>query len=125
MNQLVSLLVVLAAPSVNAMASYMASVPTTMRALVDSGGCSLPEEFFIQNFVAESADGGATLDSFEFGYLNSLTDIDTTCYYNETSVPIELGGRTPRYECEDGIVQFIFQDSRLTMIELACPEEDG
>lgn len=124
MNQLLSLLI-LAAPSVNAMAAYMTQVPQQLRALVESDECILPEDFTISNFDAVSQDGGETLDAFQFGFLDDKTSITTTCYFNSTSEPIVEGGRTPKYPCEDARALFIWQNSQLTMVEKVCPGDDG
>ncbi|KAM0281917.1 hypothetical protein ACHAQH_003262 [Verticillium albo-atrum] len=124
MNQLFSLLL-LAAPTANAMAAYMASLPQDIAALVATDDCQLPDEFSIQNFVAESADGGKTLGSFEFGFLDDSTTVDTSCLFNSTSEAVNDDGRTPRYACNDARVNFIWQNESLTLIEGVCAGEDG
>lgn len=119
-------LVLLAAPVANAaMASYMATVPQSIRALVDSDQCDLPAEFSVTGFTGTSEDGGETFESFEFGFSDADTGIDTLCQFNSSSDPIVIGGRTPRFACNDGTVQFIFQDGSLTMVERACPDDQG
>ncbi|KAM0329886.1 hypothetical protein ACHAQA_004051 [Verticillium albo-atrum] len=124
MNQFLSLLL-LAAPTTNAMAAYMASLPQEIAALVAADDCQLPDEFSIQNFVAESANGGKALDSFEFGFVDDSTVVDTSCFFNSTSEAVNNDGRTPRYACNDARVNFIWQNGSLTLIEGVCPGEDG
>lgn len=125
MSRLLSFLL-LGPPVVNAaMAAYMASVPLHIRALVDANECTLPSEFTISDFSGQSDDGGDTLDQFEFNFQNDGTSISTLCQFNSSSEAIILGGRTPRYACNDPSVHFIWQDSALTMIEKVCPDEQG
>ncbi|POS78568.1 hypothetical protein DHEL01_v203033 [Diaporthe helianthi] len=50
-----------------------------------------------------------------FGY------ITTTCSLNSTSTTIGAEGGAARYACDNSAVNFIWQNKKLTMIELACP----
>ncbi|ROT40041.1 hypothetical protein SODALDRAFT_332198 [Sodiomyces alkalinus F11] len=125
MNQLLGFLL-LGAPTVNAaMAAYMAAVPQRIRALVEAHECTLPAEFTIKNFSGNPDDGGDTLSQFEFNFQDDETDVSTLCQFNSSSEAIIIGGRTARYACNDPLVQFIWQDAALTMIEKACPDEQG
>ncbi|PNH37848.1 hypothetical protein VD0004_g8955 [Verticillium dahliae] len=124
MNQLLCLLLA-ATPAANAMAAYIASLPQEIAALVATDDCQLPDEFSIQNFVADSADGGKTLDSYEFGFFDDSTTVDTSCLFNSTSKAVNNDGRTPRYSCNDARVNFIWQNGSLTLIEGVCAGEDG
>lgn len=53
--------------------------------------------------------------------VDSDTDITTTCHLNSTSTNLGAAGAAPRYACDNSSVNFIWQNSKLTMIELACP----
>ncbi|KAK1969903.1 hypothetical protein LY78DRAFT_700411 [Colletotrichum sublineola] len=120
----ISLLVV-AAPAVQAAVSYMAAVPDFLMAKVQSSDCTLPDDFQIQNFAAESPDGGKTIESLTFNFNDDSTILSTPCHLNASSVAVAGDGRTARYACDDARVQFIWQNGTATVIEKVCPGEDG
>ncbi|KAK2060538.1 hypothetical protein LY76DRAFT_603967 [Colletotrichum caudatum] len=120
----ISLLIV-AAPAAQAAVSYMAAVPSSLMAKVESSDCTLPDDFQIQNFVAESPDDGKTIESLTFNFNDDSTILSTSCYLNASSVPLAGDGRTARYACDDARVQFIWQNGTATVIEKICPGEDG
>lgn len=94
-----------------------------------ASGCSisnqLPSEFAIRSFAGQSTNGGETLSSFDFGYLETKNNITTHCYFNSTSPNAGPTDRTPRFACENAITQFIYQDQRLTLIQAICPDTNG
>ena len=94
-----------------------------------TSGCSisnqLPSEFSIRSFAGQSTNGGETLSSFDFGYLETKNNITTHCYFNSTSPNAGPTDRTPRFACENAITQFIYQDQRLTLIQAICPDANG
>jgi hypothetical protein len=108
-----------------AFATVQYAVPQSLSVLVDEDDCVLPDDFDIQNFTAQSSDGGNVLQSFDFGFLDDSTNITTPCHFNSTSKPIGDPGRTPRFACDDSVVQFIWQNGTLTIIEGVCPGTDG
>lgn len=52
---------------------------------------------------------------------DSDTDITTACSLNSTSTDLGAQGGAARYACDNSAVNFIWQNNKLTMIELACP----
>ncbi|TDZ24074.1 hypothetical protein C8034_v001100 [Colletotrichum sidae] len=118
-------LVLIAAHAAQAAVSYLASVPESLMAKVASSGCTLPAEYQILNFKAQSPDGGKTFDFIDFGFNDKDTAISTHCYLNATSVPVPGDGRADRYPCEDERVQFIWKSGSITAVEKACPGADG
>ncbi|KAL2883827.1 hypothetical protein SGCOL_000976 [Colletotrichum sp. CLE4] len=118
-------LLLIAAPAAQAAVSYMSAVPDTLMAMVESSeDCNLPDDFQIQNFAAESADG-KTADSLDFTFNDDSTILNTQCHLNASSVPVPGDGRTPRYACDNASVQFIWQNGTMTVIEKVCPGDDG
>ncbi|OHE97802.1 hypothetical protein CORC01_06837 [Colletotrichum orchidophilum] len=119
-------LLLIAAPAAQAVVSYMPTVPDTLMAMVESSeDCNLPDDFQIQNFSAESPDGGKTTDSLDFTFNDDSTILNTQCHLNASSAPVSGDGRTPRYACDNTNVQFIWQNSTITVIEKVCPGDDG
>ncbi|KAK1600109.1 uncharacterized protein LY79DRAFT_664479 [Colletotrichum navitas] len=118
-------LFVIAAPVVQAAVSYMAAVPESLMSKVQSSDCTLPDDFEIQNFAAESPDGGKTIESLAFNFNDDSTIVSTSCQLNASSMPVAGDGRTARYACDDARVQFIWRNGTTTVIEKVCPGEDG
>ncbi|KAJ0166740.1 hypothetical protein CTA2_6067 [Colletotrichum tanaceti] len=118
-------LLVIAAPAAQAVVSYMATVPESLMTMVESTDCTLPDDFQIQNFTAESPDGGQTLDSLAFSFNDDSTLLGTLCHLDASSIPVAGDGRTARYACDDTRVQFIWQNGTITVIEKVCPGDDG
>lgn len=112
----------LALPAILAAVQY--DVPDSLAAAVDGGECALPDDFLIQNFVAQSPDNGTTLQTFDFTYADNTTNVTTTCHFNATSQAVPEAGRTSRFSCDDPLVQFIWQNATLTMVEGICPENN-
>ncbi|KXH48913.1 hypothetical protein CSIM01_08572 [Colletotrichum simmondsii] len=118
-------LLLITAPAAQAAVSYMSAVPDKLMAMVEaSEDCNLPDDFQIQNFTAESADG-KTADSLDFTFNDDSTVLNTQCHLNASSVPVSGDGRTPRYACDNASVQFIWQNGTITVIEKVCPGDDG
>ncbi|UQC80499.1 uncharacterized protein CLUP02_05982 [Colletotrichum lupini] len=90
-------LLLIAVPAAQAAVSYMSAVPDKLMAMVEaSEDCNLPDDFQIQNFTAESADG-KTADSLDFTFNDDSTVLNTQCHLNASSVPVSGDGRTPRF----------------------------
>ncbi|KAF9879074.1 hypothetical protein CkaCkLH20_03307 [Colletotrichum karsti] len=117
-------LLFIAAPAAQAMVSYMASVPDNVMAMADAGNCALPDDFQIQNFAAQSTDG-KTADSLDFTFNDDSTSLNTECHLNASSVPVPSNGATDRFSCDNALVQFIWQNETITIIEKVCPGDDG
>jgi hypothetical protein len=86
--------------------------------------CIMPANFTISNFTT-FVD---TLDSSQnvtvFGFTDPSTSIDTTCQQNASSIPdIPAAGLVARYRCDNPVVEFIWQPSKLTLVETVCPSE--
>jgi hypothetical protein len=111
-------------PLAHAAALYAAKLPRSLQSSVASGSCRLPDDFELQGLGGLSANGTA-FETLDFVFYDNSTLITTQCHLNASSVPVEVGGRTPRYKCDGDDVFFIFQDAKLTMIEALCPGADG
>ena len=122
MPRLLSILSI-AIPAALAIVQYQ--VPHSLAALVEDTDCILPDDFNVQKFVAESADGGKTLGSFDFIFADDSTNATTPCHFNSSSKSVVDDGRTPRFACDNSNVQFIWQNLTLTLIEAVCPGDDG
>jgi hypothetical protein len=109
-----------------ALAGVQYAVPHSLAVQVEENAeCTLPDDFNIQNFTGESEDDGVMLDSFKFSFLDDSTNVTSACSFNSSSKPIGDPGRTPRYACDAPVVQFIWQNGTLTIIEEVCPGGDG
>ncbi|KAF4122581.1 hypothetical protein GMORB2_6887 [Geosmithia morbida] len=119
-------LLLAALPSVMA-AKLAYSPPASLLSMAsaEDSDCTLPAEYKIQNFHAQSNNTGSTLDAFDFKYIDAETQVTTLCHFNETSKSTTPDTLTPRYACEDGEVKFIWEDSegQLTLIERICPSD--
>ncbi|KAH8788731.1 hypothetical protein F5883DRAFT_10136 [Diaporthe sp. PMI_573] len=82
--------------------------------------CDYPAYFTIQDFTTFSPSASNKTE-VTFGYVDSDTDITTTCNLNSTSTDLGAEGAAARYACDNSSVNFIWQNNKLTMIELACP----
>jgi hypothetical protein len=116
-------LCLLCAPA--ALAAIHYAVPKSFAVMTSEAGCTLPEGFHLQHFAGESKDGGKTFDSLDFGFLDNSTSIATPCHFNSSSKAVGQPDRTPRYACDNSLIEFIWQNSSLTMIEGACPGTNG
>ncbi|KAK4240037.1 hypothetical protein C8A03DRAFT_13600 [Achaetomium macrosporum] len=114
----------LAAVAHLAAASPTYKIPSAMsEVLLESDGCILPEAFVVQDFyIWTPSAGNNSSEVINFDYADNSTSIKTKCHFNATSVNVGPEGLTPRYACDNTVVQFIWEDNRLTMIEKACPE---
>ena len=118
----ISLVLLSAQASLGAL-SY--AVPQSLAAHVASSSCTLAEGYVLNDFVAQSADDGKTLVSYDFGYFDNSTNITSPCHFNSTSKPINLPGRTPRFACDNTLIEFLYQNDTVVIIEGVCPEDDG
>jgi hypothetical protein len=110
----------------SALASVAYTVPQKISVLVNAAECDLPDDFNVRSFIAESPDDvGAAVENLEFQFLDDSTKLSTRCQWNSTSAAIGDAGRTPRFACQNDLVQFIWQNQTLTVIEKVCPGTDG
>lgn len=99
-------------------------VPIAMlSAALENDGCILPEDFAVHNFqIWSPAANNNRTATVDFAYSDDSTSMETNCHYNSTSVNVGPEGLTPRYACENDIVEFIWRNGTLTLVEKACPE---
>jgi hypothetical protein len=87
--------------------------------------CVYPDEFVVKNFQVWTPGTGnnrSALISFE--YSDESTHLSTRCNYNNTSVNVGPEGLAPRWACDLGWIEFLWQGGTLTLVEKACPYED-
>lgn len=114
-----------------AVASLATALPYRLPAsfpkiLLQDASCILPLNFTVNGFqVWTPAAGNSNASTISFQYTDSLTNINTDCHLNETSISVGPSGLAPRYACDNSIVQFIWQNNTLTLIEKACPENNS
>jgi hypothetical protein len=101
--------------------------PALMAKVAAQDDCVLPGDYEVRDFAGKSNDTGSTLASFDFKFVDPATKVETACHFNETSVSGTPSALTPRYPCEHGEVEFIWEGNKtkLWMIERVCPGPDG
>ncbi|KAK3300333.1 uncharacterized protein B0H64DRAFT_428418 [Chaetomium fimeti] len=88
--------------------------------------CIFPDEFVVKNFhtwTPEAGNNRSAIVDFDYTDDSVMPAIKTKCHFNETSVNVGPKDLAARYACENDLVQFIWCDGELTMIERACPLE--
>ena len=96
------------------------------KSLLATASCKLPEGFLVKNFQAWTpARGNNASSTVQFGYADNSTSIQTSCRYNSTSPNVGKPGLASRYACDDPLVEFIWNNGTLTVIETACPGKTG
>ncbi|KAF7534831.1 hypothetical protein G7Z17_g13305 [Cylindrodendrum hubeiense] len=120
-----ALLLLSALPSAFALHAY--SVPNSLAiAEADTNNsCVLPNDYQIKGYSAESNSDG-TLSAFSFTFEDDTVKVTTPCEFNSSSVSVR-GNPTPRYQCDNNDIEFIWEDAKqyLTMAESVCPGTDG
>lgn len=102
------------------------NIPLAFHQFLAHDTCIYPEAFEVQNFTNFTpAPGSNASSTIDFGYFDESTSLQTACHYNATSKNVGQPGLTARYACDNDIVEFIFQNGTLTMIEMACPGDTG
>lgn len=121
-----TLFILSALPPTWAAHAYAVPQGLALQAADATSGCSLPDVYHIRNFKASSKDSGDSLSQFGFVFQDEDSKITTPCHFNSTSQPIP-GNGTPRYLCDNTLVEFIWDndDSKLWMMEKVCVDEDG
>lgn len=99
-------------------------IPTYMlKAVVENDDCTLPAAYEVWNFnLWVRSYQTAPSDVITFNYRDNSTSLATHCAYNSSSVNVGPEGLTARWACDNPVVQFIWQDQKLTLIEKACPQ---
>jgi len=72
--------------AVSAVAAVQYDVPHSLAASMEDLGCTLPDDFRVQNFIAQSHDNGQTLQTFDFVYNDGNTNVTTPCHFNASTV---------------------------------------
>lgn len=94
--------------------------------MVNDADCIFPSNYTVSNFTAFTpTDGNSTETVIKFNFVDNGTSIVTQCEKNSTSKSTEKPGLAPRYACGNPRVQFIWQNTTLSMIEGVCPGTDG
>ena len=110
-----------------AVASPTYKIPLALSKIADKGQfCTYPEEFVVKNFYTWTPEVGSNHSAIvEFDYTDStvIPAIETKCHFNETSINVGPHDLAARYACENNLVEFIWNERELTMIERACPLE--
>lgn len=86
-----------------------------------AGDCEFPAEYTVSDFKTYTPTSSKETE-ITFGYLDSDTNITTTCSLNSTSTNIADEDRTPKYACDNSLVDFYWSNNKLTMVEVTCPE---
>jgi hypothetical protein len=101
-------------------------IPVSFHKFLASDTCTYPEGFEIQNFTTWTpATGSNASSTIDFGYVDKSTSLQTSCHYNATSANVGKPGLAARYACDNAIVEFIWQNGTLTIVETACPADTG
>ncbi|KAK4218214.1 hypothetical protein QBC37DRAFT_412803 [Rhypophila decipiens] len=93
--------------------------------LAQDNSCALPDNFTVSYFLAftpDTASGNQNSPLVHFGFQDIATSISTMCMYNTSSVNVGPEGLTPRYACDNEMVEFIWdsEEVTLTVVEKAC-----
>lgn len=120
------LFILSALPTTWAAHAYAVPQGLALQALDATSGCNLPDVYHIRNFRASSKNSGKTLSQLDFVFQDDDTKLTTPCHLNSTSKSIP-GNGTPRYRCDNALVEFIWddEDGKLWMMEQVCIQEDG
>lgn len=114
----------IAAAALPAALALPAHANSDRRGLQIDNDCIYPEGFDILDFTIWTPTTRSNASStLNFGYFDESTNLQTTCRYNASSKNVAQPDLSPRYACDNAIVEFIWQDGMLTMIERACPSE--
>ncbi|KAH7133515.1 hypothetical protein EDB81DRAFT_103420 [Dactylonectria macrodidyma] len=118
-----AVLLLSALPSAFAIHAYSVPAGLSLAEADTSNSCVLPDDYHIKNYSAESESDGQTL-SYSFIFGDDSTKVSTPCEFNSSSIPVLVNGN-PRYECDNTDVQFVWDGSKLTMVEKVCPGANG
>ncbi|KAL2180339.1 uncharacterized protein P884DRAFT_289759 [Thermothelomyces heterothallicus CBS 202.75] len=100
--------------------------PALSKVAHKSNFCILPQEFVIKNFQIwnpQADNNHSTTINFDYLDDSVMPAIDTKCHLNQTSVNVGAKSLVPRYACDDALVEFMWTNGTLTVIERACPQE--
>lgn len=83
--------------------------------------CEFPAYYTVSDFKTFTPTSSGETE-ITFGYLDSDTNITTTCSLNSTSTNIAGEERTPEYACDDSLIDFYWSNNKLTLSEVTCPK---
>lgn len=81
--------------------------------------CEFPAYYSISAFKTFTPTSSNETE-VSFGYVDSDTNITTTCNLNSTSTNIAAEGHSPEYACGNSQVDFYWESNKLTVVELTC-----
>lgn len=102
--------------------------PAMMLMAQQSDSCKFPAGYQIQDFEGKTNDTATqNLVSFNFTFQDPTTSMSTLCHLNSSSVSTTMPGYTPRYNCENSSVRFIWVEKKkeLLLILGICPGSNG
>lgn len=112
-----------AVPLVTAFLPYIDTVPDTV---TTDDSCVFPEGYVIDQFTSWTPSASNNRSSFfGFGYTDQNTSVSTTCEWNSTSKAVIPGGASPRYACDNPLVEFIWENGTIDLIEKICVGSSG
>ncbi|ROV97596.1 hypothetical protein VSDG_04550 [Cytospora chrysosperma] len=83
--------------------------------------CEFPAYYTVSDFKTFTPTSSNQTE-VTFGFVDSDTNITTTCSLNSTSTNIAEEDRTPEYACDNSLVNFYWSSNKLTMVEVTCPD---
>ena len=94
--------------------------------MLAAAGCWVATNFTVKDFklwTPVNTNANATTLSFRFVDSLNPSPIDTACHLNATSKSLTAGSAyTPRHSCENRLVNFIWDQNVLNVIErVVCP----
>lgn len=110
-----------------AVASPTYKIPLALSRITNKGQfCTYPQEFVVKNFYTWTPEFGNNHSAIvEFDYTDTtvIPNIETKCHFNDTSVNVGPKDLAARYACENNLVEFIWNQHELTLVESVCPLE--
>lgn len=83
--------------------------------------CEFPAYYTVGDFKTFTPTSSKQTE-VTFDFLDADTNITTTCSLNSTSTNIAEEGSTPKYACDDSLVDFYWSNNKLTLVEVTCPK---
>ncbi|KAM5356232.1 hypothetical protein ACJ41O_002878 [Fusarium nematophilum] len=121
-----TLLLLSALPTTWAAHAYAVPQGLALQEADAADGCTLPDAYHVRDFKGQTEDSGKTLSSLSFDFLDEDTKVTTPCHKNSSSKAI-LGRGSPRYACDNRVVEFIWdeENQKIWAMEKVCLAEDG
>lgn len=83
--------------------------------------CEFPAYYTVSDFKTFTPTSSSQTE-VTFGFVDSDTNITTTCSLNSTSTNIAGEDRTAEYACDNSLVDFYWSNNKLTLVEVTCPD---